>query len=417
MGELNSAEQLAKQLEIEQDEEVKMELFVALGGACYYGFLPNSGIEIPPEIRKQTLEWAVKYLSEDDPKKAQKGAEVIKKLLEQDGLTPDELDRYLGLLAERYKQQKNNADGALRGELLNVMAGLCAQGVHKDASAKRFAPLFEEALRDETDLVREAAVVGLIYIDKTRALNILRKGFVNDNSIIVRNKLINLAGEVGGSEDLVWLAEKTGTTTEGEPAWQAMLKIFKRSEAAVLNDWLNKFDLQNTKTTLSDEQMITFLEIAERKAIGENKIEMLRVVRKKLAWLHKKFGNFEQAAEYLGKLRETAQGPEEKEEILVGLLDVYLIDGNIKGVKDLVNNRLLEGDLDANSVVVRMIDGYIHTGKASDGIDPNAMLDAFSTIKTNEVRPMWDEQMKRWSQRLGQIGEPNKPGDKQLLSH
>ena len=400
MGELNSAEQLAKQLESEQDEEVKMEMFVALGGACYYGFLPNSGIEISPEIRKQTMEWAVKYLSEDDPKKAQKGAEVIKKLLEQDGLTSAEFDRYLDLLAERYKRQKSRADGSLRGELLNVMAGLCAQGVHKDASAKRFVLLFEEALRDETDLVREAAAGGLVYIDKTRALNILRKGFVNDNSVIVRNKLINLAGEVGGKEDLVWLAEKTGATTESEPAWQAMLRIFKRSEAVVLNDWLNKFDSQGTKAGLPDEQMLSFFEIAERKAVAENKIEMLMVVRNKLAALHKKIGNFEQAAEYLGRLRETAQGPEEKERILVGLLDVYLVDGNIKGAKDLVNNRLLEGDLDANGVIVRMIDGYIHTGKPSAGIDPNAMLEAFSKIETPDVRPMWTEQMKRWSQRL-----------------
>jgi HEAT repeat protein len=407
MGELNSAGRLAKQLESEQDEEVKMELFVALGAACYYAFLPNSGIEISPEIRKQTLELAVKYLADEEPKKAQKGAEVIKKLLEQDGLTSAEVDRYLDLLAERYERQKNKDNGALRGELLNAMAGLCAQSVYRDASTKRFAPLFEESLRDETDLVREAAVVGLVYIDKTRALNILRKDFVNDGSIIVRKKLINLAGEVGGKEDLIWLIEKIGSTAESEPAWQATLRIFKRSGSDVINDWLSKFDSQSTKARLSDEQMLTFLEIAERKTVGENKIEMLKVVREKLAGLHKKIGNFGQAAEYLGKLRETAQSPEEKEKILVGLLEVYLIDGNIKSVKDLVHNRLLEGDLDPNSVVVRTIDGYIHASKPSAGIAPYAMLEVFSKMETPEVRPMWAEQMKCWTDRLGQAEDPN----------
>ena len=45
MGEVNSAEKLLEQVKVEQDEEVKTEMFVALGGACYYAFLPNSGIK------------------------------------------------------------------------------------------------------------------------------------------------------------------------------------------------------------------------------------------------------------------------------------------------------------------------------------------------------------------------------------
>ena len=48
MGQLSSAERLLKQLEVEQDSEVRMELFVALGGACYYAFSPNSGLKISP---------------------------------------------------------------------------------------------------------------------------------------------------------------------------------------------------------------------------------------------------------------------------------------------------------------------------------------------------------------------------------
>ena len=406
MGQLNSAEKLLEQLKVEQDDEVRMELFVALGGACYYAFLPNSGVKIPPEIRTQTLELATEYLSEQEPKKAQKGAEVIKKLLEQDGLTPGEVDKHLGKLVERYEQEKDMADGALRGELLNAMAGLCAQSVYKDESARRFAPLFEEALRDETDLVREAAVDGLVYIDKTKALKRLRKDFVNDSSIIVRKKLIELAGEVGGEEDLVWLAEKIGATSENESAWQAMLKIFKHSESAVLNEWISRFDPQNAQARLSDEQRLSFLEIAERKAIGENKAEMLKAVREKLAQLYSKSGDFGRAAEYLGKLREVAQTAEEKEQILADLLAVYLKWPNVELATRLMNNCLLGKDLGPNNVIVHSIDNYLN--KPPAGADPNAMLEAFAKIIT-EARPMWQEQLERWTDRLGQAEGLNKP--------
>jgi HEAT repeat protein len=61
-GELSSAERLAAQFKIERDEEVKQELFVALGAACQYALVPTSGVQLSPELRKQTLDWAVIYL-------------------------------------------------------------------------------------------------------------------------------------------------------------------------------------------------------------------------------------------------------------------------------------------------------------------------------------------------------------------
>lgn len=406
MGQLNSAQKLLQQLEVEQDDEVKTELFVALGGACYYAFLPNSGIELPKDIRKQTLQWAERYLFEQETKKAEKGAEVIKKLLEQNGLTPAQIDRYLGLLAKRYNQEKDKADGTLRGELLSTMAGLCAQSVYKAESAKRFGPLFEQALSDETDLVREAAVDGLIHIDKTRTLKILRKDFVDDSSAVIRKKLINLAGEVGGKEDLLWLAEKIGTTAESEPAWQAMLTIFKRSEASVLNEWVAKFDSQNAQAKLSDEQRISFLEIAERRAVAENKPEMQKEIRVKLARLYRKIGEFERAAEYLGMLREVADSPEEKEAILADLVGVYLRGQNIEAVAQLVHNCLLEKDLDPNSTIVLTITNYLTT--ASDAADPNGLIKALSQLNIPEARPNWHKQLKHWTD-LGQAEKMNKP--------
>ena len=408
MGELNSAERLLEQLKIEEDEEVKIELFVALGEACRSAFLPDSRIKIPKEIRKETLEWAAKYLSEQEANKSQKGAEVIRKLLEQDGLSSNEVDRYLGLLAERYKEEKAKGDGVLRGELLSVMSGLCAQSVYKAESAKRFVVLFSEALRDETDLVREAAADGLIYINKTSAFKILR-GFVRDSSVIVRKKIIELAGEIGGKNDLVWLWEKIGSNSESEPSWQAMLKIFKRSEAVVLKGWIDRFDSPNTKGKLSEEQKVSVLEIAEQKAVGENKMEIRDAVRKKLANYYRGVGEYERAAEYLGMLREVAQTEDEKEWILANLVDVYLKWPNVEAAAQLVDNCLLERDLDSNNVIVRSIGNYLSS--PPDGADPNAVLEALTKIDSPAGRPKWQELLKDWSNRFGKAERSEEAGD------
>lgn len=409
MGHLNSAEELLEQLKIEEDDQVRMELFVALGVACHYALLPDSDVRVPPEIRKSTLKWAEKYLAEENPQMAQKGAEVIRKLLEQDGLKAFEVDKYLGLLAKRYEQQENNADEALRGELLNVMAGLCARSVYKDKAARLFEPLFDAELRDETDMVREAAATGLIYIDKTKALNRLRRDFVNDSSVIVRKKLIALAGEVGGKEDLDWLAEKIGTSAESEQGWEVMLKIFKGCDAAVLDKWLSKFSSENGQARLSDEQKLSFLEIAKAKATGEKMPEMLKDVRERLARLHKKRGEFERAAEYLGMMNDSAASAEEKEPILAELMEVYLNWPNVEAAANLVANRLSEKDLGPNDVIVQLIDKYLD--ESADVVDGEAILkELLAKIEApSEARPKWQEQVNRWNERLKPDEEPEQP--------
>lgn len=407
--ELNSAQHLLEQLKVEQDDEVRMELFVALGGACYYASMPNSGIKISDDIRKQTLEWAAQYLSAQQPEKARRGADVIRKLLEQDGLASNEINKYLDLLAKRYQQQKNMPDGPLQGELLTAMASLCAQrSVCRAQAAKLFGPLFEEALNSEAELVRLAAVDGLIYIDKTDALKSLRGKFVTDPSPTVRKRLMDVAGEVGGKEDLPWLAEKIGMTGESEPAWRAMLDIFKRSEAAILGDWIAKFDSQGTKSRLSDEQRISFLDIAEQKAIAENKPTMRETVREKLARSYSKSGQYEQAADYFQLLRQAAQTSDEEGEILPDLLDVYLRWPKAKLAADLVKKCLLERDLDPNSTIVGVIDSYLSS--PPPGADVKALLSALSQIEiaNPESRPMWRRQMRTWADQLSKLEASNK---------
>jgi len=407
MGELNTAQSLLAQLEMEQDDEVKTELLIVLGGACYYASLPDSPIKIPPEIRQQTLEWAAKYLSDQDPKKVQKGAEIMKKLLEQEGAASAEVDRYLALLAEKYDQQKSKSNGALRGELLNVMAGLCGQSsACRVKATKLFSPLFEQALSDSADSVREAAVDGLISLDKTRALSRLRKDFVNDPSTIIRKKVIGLAGEVGGKEDLFWLAEKIGSNVENELSWQAMLKIFNGSEVTILEEWMDKCSLEDSLIKLSDGQRVSFLEIAEQKAVAENESELLKSVWKRLTGLHQKNGEFERAADYLDRLYKAAETAVEKEAILPDLLGSYLRWPKVQLAAKLVENCLLQKDLGPNSAVIQSLENYLNALPA--GADPNVVIKALAEINTPKSRPMWQQWLKAWVERLGNSKNENK---------
>ena len=408
MPKLNSASPLLAQLGAEQDDQVKTKLLVALGGACSNAILSNPNATISPEmkeIRKQTLEWAAKFLFEENVEKARNGAEVIKKLLNRDGLEPKEVDRYLGLLSERYDKQKDNPDGTLRGELLNEMAALCAQdSTCRQKAAQLFQNLFVEALRDESNFVREAAVDGLTYINKTNALKRLRTDFINDPSITLRKKIIALADEVGGKEDLNWLAEKIGVNSESDPAWQAMLKIFTGSDTGVLKEWMDKLTVQSSKIKLSDEQKIDFLKIAEN---AKGNSEYMPDIRKKLAGLYFKTGQYEQAEGYLSIQYEMAQTPEEKKAILPNLLDACLKGPRPERITELVKSCLTEGDLDPNSIVVKSIDNYL--SKPPVGADPNEVLKVLIAIKVPQGRPQWNQQLKNWADLLGKAKEPDKP--------
>jgi len=252
-------------------------------------------------------------------------------------------------------------------------------------------------------------VDGLIYIDKASALKRLRKGFFNDPSEILRKKVIDLAGGVGGKEDLTLLAEKIGSNSESGPAWQAMLKIFDGSDSAVLNEWMDKFIPQSSKTKLSDEQKIAFLKKAEVKAAGENRTEMRNDVRENLAELYKRIGQFERAADYFDRLYKAARTAKEKEAILPNLLDAYLRGSKLDIAAKLVGNCLVKGDLGPDNAVLVSINNYL--SKPPPGADPNAVLKALSGVKLSGSRPKWQEWLKNWTDRLGKSKETEKPAE------
>lgn len=401
-SDLNSAEQLLKQLKAEDDRYVRLKLFRALGSACYYAFIPNSSIKIEPQIRIESLKLASEYMSSRQAPEVRAAAEVIKKLLEQNGLEASNVDEYLLLLSDRYKQEKQGGNDSLCLDMLNAMAGLCGQSVYKAQAAKLFLPLFEQAIYDENELIRETACDGITYIDKAKALEMLRKDFINDTGAGIRKKIIALAGDVGGSEDINWLSAKIGSSSESDPCWQAMLMIFRRDNGKLVSDWTEMI-ISNEK--LSQDQKTAFLEIAERKAIAEDDQEKINIIREKLADLYIMTNRFDAAAKYLGLLSESAIDSQARQSISLRLLDIYLKSQNIEAAAHLVNNFLLETDLDPSGPIMASLDDYL-SKQPSDGSLPD-ILKLLVAIELTEERPLWLEILKTWQQKFPTQPDPN----------
>ena len=401
IGELDSTDQLLKQLEKEPYADIRIELFVALGVACKHASMSTSALKVQVLTKIRVLELAGEYLSDSDPRKSREGAEVIKNLLEQNGLESEQISKYLGLLEARYHLEQSQGKGVLRGELLGRMSGLCAQGsVCRIEAATLFGPLFEQGVTDESELVREASVDGLIFTGKTRALRILRKSVVNDSNARIRGKVIELAGEVGGTEDIDWLWEHVGSAEEGNSAWESMLMVFKRSPAGILEKWMVQFNTSNGNSKLSDDQKVSFLEMAEQKSDSENNSRMLNDVRQQFAEHYRQSSNYEQAARYLGLVHASVKDQGEKDRILPDLLDVYLRWPNVERAAGLIDNSLLRGDLGPESAVLVTIERFLNTEGAE--VEHGKIVgEVLSLVKSGEGKSEWQDQVKRWADRIG----------------
>jgi len=401
MRELNSTAQLLAQIQVERDEGVKHRLFVALGYACYYASQPASSVKVPEAVRKQTLELAVDFLGMPGAEQARSGADVIRMLLEQDGLKAEDVDKYLAALDERYQRANPGSDQGLRGELLSAMAGLCGQrSVDKvrAQAAKVYGPVFEQALGDGVESVRQAAVDGLMNIDKSAALRRLRANFPQDASPAIRARVVDLAGEVGGADDLEWLSRKLGAAGEGEAAWQAMLKIFRRSGADVTDAWAARFEAPEGGKALSAAQRIAFLTLVEQKVQGENKPGKLRDVRLKLFMLHAVGSDPARTTEYITLILGAEGNAQEKEAAATALVSASLrLPGTaVNATGEIVAKYLSGRDIGPNSPVAQAIDGYLK--KPPAGGDASALLARLRQIKIEapQTRPLWSKLLGEW---------------------
>ena len=155
--------------------------------------------------------------------------------------------------------------------------------------------------------------------------------------------------------------------------------------------------------------MIYLLEMAEQKATAENKTDILRNLRIKLANHYKQTGQFEKAAKYLGMLLEEADESGQRDDILAYLVDVQLQAGWYSATAKLLANRLLEKDFTPDDAVMLEIGRFL--AGSENATNKKELLEALESIETTQARPMWTAQLKLWREQFGILdtdGEPNK---------
>ena len=398
MLELNSAQSLLDQLRVEEDPEVRQQLFTTLARVCQSASVPTSTVKVPAEIRKATLELALTFLGRSDPARVRSGADVIRRLLEQNGLEAEEVGRYLRSLPQRYAQVDPSANGALRADLLGAMAMLCAKSGWPDEVASLYGPVFDQALGDGVDAVRQAAVDGLINIDKPTALRRLRGEFVDDPNPTIRSKIIALAGEVGGGEDLQWLARKLGPTGEGETAWQATLKVFSRTGPEVIDKWAAEFETPGGQYELSVQQKMAFYLVVEQNARASNNAERLRRAQIRLFSLYADVGDQTKAGEYMGSLFAATGGGNARAALGDELLGICLgaTPPHLDLAGEVVNQYLQANPLTPDDPIMTTLGQYLT--EPPEGGDPNSLLARLHEITVTETtrRDQWRHLLGQW---------------------
>ena len=258
MADANPSNGLMEQLKVEQNPAVELALLEALGESCYYAMLPSASIQLDEQVRVFTLEKAKEFVADKIAERAIAGADVIRKLLEKNGLEDAVAEGYINDVKTRYKQALTESP-QLAVRLLEISNRFCQQGFHYRAlAAKIFAPEFESAINSSNEVgIRKAAAQGLIYIDRTEAFNkFTDKQLYNDSEPAIVNIVINLAKDVGNGKDCDWLLEKVGQNSD--TAWQAIVAILQREDEKVLRKVL--------AAVSDDAKKIEVYEIGRKKA-------------------------------------------------------------------------------------------------------------------------------------------------------
>ena len=368
MSNLSPPEKLLEQLRKETDQDVRLAVFEALGESCYYSLLSSAPENaVSDEIRNATLTEADEYLESEDAVKSKMGAVVIRKLIEPNGMDKEVVSSHLEKILGRY----NSSSDELKADLLNVMAKIAGQNANRSAAGVLYKQAFVDGLEGEGgNLLKQAAVIGLINIDKAAAIELfVEVGLYDDGNPAVVSMVVQLAGEVGKADDLEWLAGKLDGNGAGEAAWQSMRQILLRQSAEVIVGWAEK--LIHSKT--NPERIRELIEIAEQKAVGTANNQ---VVMEKL-----------------------------HNELVPGLLEVYLQAADTVRVTQVVTKRL--AIMRPEDKVLAVIDGYLNSS-ATRPEDKKALLDALAGIKDQvpeESNQLWHDTLDGWVQKHSNTAE------------
>ncbi|MBN2512003.1 MAG: hypothetical protein JXB18_03590 [Sedimentisphaerales bacterium] len=398
MSALNPAERLMERYKEETDPQVAVALFEALGEACFFAFSPGSKVVLSPEFKTQTMLIADSYASKEDPEMAKKGAEVLRKLLELDGLTPKEATKYLETIKNRYLQETDKK-GPVRGDLLAIMARLCSQGSQKVIAVKLYQQIFEDVLRnhDENSLVRQSAAAGMVSVDPTAAMKLFRELNINmDSSPTVRLIMIYLAGQSGTIEDMGWLMEQLGSNGEGELAWTAVMDILKRQDAKLVAEWSVRLE----QSPSVGDQIREVLELAEQKAEAQKEGALLCDLQVRLLKWHLGKGSYEHVAAYREKLELNNTASVEVKKKALNQTNVYSVEAYLQlrkysKISDVIGGMLRENTLSDKSEVLDVINSYFLSEKGTTE-DKSSLLEFLSEISITNQQRWWQDKLEQW---------------------
>ncbi len=396
MSALNPAEKLLERFRQEKDPEVALAIFEALGEACFFAFSPGSKIELPAEVKLQTLEIAGGYLNADDVETAKKGAEIVRKILELNGLSQDLSVSYLERLVQRY-QLSVQRNSALRADLLGIMARLCERGAQRERAGKMYLPYFVEAIGlGDNPPVRLAAATGLSNLDKVQALRLFKQyNLALEGSPALRLIVIEAAGQAGQVEDLEWLSGLLGSNGQTEPVLPAFRAICQRASGAVSAEWASRLDKGGTQSVFVRE----LLELAEQKALGEKNEILMSEVRVRLAEWYASHQTPEQLAAYLGKIKTSGGSLVFPDETGARLLEALVFGGYYDAAAEIVNVRLERASLRRDSVVLAKLDEYFQSLQVENEAK-RGLLTKLMELKVSPSNSLWSSRIKIWKDQL-----------------
>jgi hypothetical protein len=412
MSALNPAEKLLEQYKKETDPKVSLALLEALGEACYFAFSPGSNITLPEQIPGEVLEIAVVYLRNEQPATAKIGAEVIRKLLELKEIDSYQATVYLTALLERYQQAGagTTPPASFRGDLLMIMARLASQGNHKTSASHLYKQAFAGAIADkDRPEIRLAGITGLIGIDKTEALKICKEqNLIQDSSAAIREMLLDLAGQIGGREDLDWIAGQLSKNGTSDSAWQAFRTICQRQTADVCMTWAKQLEQQNSKP----ERVRQLWEISETKAQMEKNNSFLEEIWTNLIRLYGESKEYAQILEVGKRVRSVSGTGDYLYAIHPDLLRAALNTRQWSQAESIFKERLLKQDLDLSSPLFLIADEFIQNPDA-DIESKRSFLEILVRIQSKPEQLQWKQILESWMKELGSSQTEFNKGDKE----
>lgn len=284
---------LLQQMKQESVGAIRLKQFVALGVA-----LQVDPQKILPIQRQHTLEWAAKFLNQEDPEAVRKAAVVIRKLLEKNNLVPDYAERTLRSLVLRVEQL--SPDSPLKTDLLTQMVTLCGERSRVRAKAiEIYRPVFIEALQDPIVAVRVQGVEGLICIDPVAAFQRFKTEMISDPEPTLRAKVIGLAESQGRAEDLQWLMQRASTGEDREAVAKAITAILANSGMDVIRDGVASLMPDPGAMGVNGSQWQSILQHAYRTAESAGDLALVQDYGAELLRLHLAEGRMEESVTLL----------------------------------------------------------------------------------------------------------------------